>query len=276
MQILSTIRVVSLAINLPGPLAVARLRDLGASVRKVEPPTGDPLEQAQPQWYQLLHQGIEVQRLDLKQTGSRTVLDAWLAQADLLLTASRPAALERLGLRWDDLQRRFPALSQVAIVGHTAPQDDRPGHDLLYQAEYGLIMPPALPRTCLADLGGALETVLAALQVLWGRTPGQPGQRLVVSLAQTAAWFAEPLRQGLTAPGGILGGGFAGYNLYRTAQGWIALAALEPHFRRVLADELGLAQLDPELLQQHFLSRTADEWLAWARQKALPLVKVLT
>jgi hypothetical protein len=46
--------------------------------------------------------------------------------------------------------------------------------------------------------------VLAALQLLWGRHPGQPGQRLAVSLAQSAAWFAEPVRQGVTTPGGIL------------------------------------------------------------------------
>jgi crotonobetainyl-CoA:carnitine CoA-transferase CaiB-like acyl-CoA transferase len=275
MQILDTIRVLSLAINLPGPLAVARLRALGATVRKIEPPLGDPLEQARPEWYRLLHDGIAVQRLDLKEAGGRSQLDTWLAEADLVITSSRPAALERLGLGWNDLHRRFPHLSQVAIVGQPAPEEDRPGHDLLYQAQHGLVQPPALPRTCLADLGGALEAVLAALQLLWARRPDQPGQRLVVSLAEAAAWFAEPLRQGLTAPGGVLGGGFGGYQVYRTAEGWIALAALEPHFQHVLADALGLSGLDPNELQQRFLTRTADEWMEWARERDLPLVKVV-
>src|SRR5690606_25468859 len=37
-------RIVSLAQNVPGPLAVRRLRELGAAIDKVEPPGGDPLE----------------------------------------------------------------------------------------------------------------------------------------------------------------------------------------------------------------------------------------
>ena len=35
---------------------------------------------------------------------------------------------------------------------------------------------------------------------------------------------------GLTASGGILGGGFPGYGLYRAREGHVALAALERHF----------------------------------------------
>jgi crotonobetainyl-CoA:carnitine CoA-transferase CaiB-like acyl-CoA transferase len=275
MGVLDNIRVASLAINLPGPLAVARLRTLGATVHKIEPPTGDPLQHARPQWFDLLHEGVEVVRLDLKDAAGRTQLDGYLQQAHLLLTASRPAALERLGLGWPDLHQQFPQLSQVAIVGHAPPEEDLPGHDLLYQAEQGLVEPPALPRTCLADLGGALEAVLAALQLLLARKAGQPGQYQAVSLAQTAAWFAEPLRQGLTTPGGVLGGGFGGYQVYRTAQGWIAVAALEPHFQRALAAELGLVTLDAGQLQAKFLSRTAEQWAAWARERDLPLVQVV-
>ncbi len=40
MQLLDDVRVVSLAINLPGPLAAARLAEFGASVTKIEPPSG--------------------------------------------------------------------------------------------------------------------------------------------------------------------------------------------------------------------------------------------
>ena len=35
-----------LTVNLPGPLAASRLAELGALVRKVEPPAGDPLAHA--------------------------------------------------------------------------------------------------------------------------------------------------------------------------------------------------------------------------------------
>ena len=39
----SAFRVVTIALNVPGPLAVARLAEFGAVVTKVEPPGGHPL-----------------------------------------------------------------------------------------------------------------------------------------------------------------------------------------------------------------------------------------
>ncbi len=274
MHILGGVRVLSLAVNLPGPLAVARLRESGAVVRKVEPPGGDLLERSRPGWYRQLHEGVTVERVDLKQPAGRARLEGMLAETDLLVTASRPASLERLGLGWDDLHRRFPRLSQVAIVGHAGPGEDLPGHDLTYQAEHGLVVPPEMPRTCLADLGGALEAVIAALQLVVAQMRGDPGRRLAVSLSGAAAWFAEPLRQGLTAPGGTLAGAHPGYRLYRARDGWVAVAALEPQFQRTLAAAVGASALDTEGLQRMFETRTADEWETRARAMDLPLVKV--
>ncbi len=49
MQPLDGVTVVSLAVNLPGPLATARLAQLGADVTKVEPPAGDPLAVGAPE-----------------------------------------------------------------------------------------------------------------------------------------------------------------------------------------------------------------------------------
>jgi crotonobetainyl-CoA:carnitine CoA-transferase CaiB-like acyl-CoA transferase len=275
MQVLKNTKVVSLATNLPGPLAVARLRDLGAAVRKVEPPGGDLLQRADPEWYRSLHEGITVERLDLKDLTGRTRIDTYLHEANLLVTSSRPSSLERLGLGWDDLHRRFERLAQVAIVGSPAPNEDLPGHDLTYQAEHGLVQPPELPRTCLADLGGALEAVIAALELVIAGQAGAPGRRIAVSLSASAKWFAAPLARGITSPGGQLGGGFAGYGIYQTRQGWIAVAALEPHFQNALARELGVAKLEAEVLQQAFLKRTADEWLERALKSDLPIVKVI-
>jgi crotonobetainyl-CoA:carnitine CoA-transferase CaiB-like acyl-CoA transferase len=275
MQVLENIHVLTLATNLPGPLAVARLRSMGAQVLKIEPPAGDLLEHAQPDWYRRLHDGIRVERIDLKDPSGRQKLEGFLTETDLLITSSRPTALTRLGLGWDDLHGRFPRLSHVAIVGNPAPEEEVPGHDLLYQAGQGLVRPPDMPRTCLADLGGALEAVIVALQLVLAQMSGETGRRLSVSLAESASWFAEPLRRGLTVPGGMLGGGFGGYHLYQTKQGWIAVAALEPHFQKGLAGVLGLNQLDPGQLQEVFLTRTASQWVSLAQQNDLPLAEVV-
>jgi alpha-methylacyl-CoA racemase len=268
------VRVLSLAVNLPGPVAVAQLRRLGAAVVKIEPPAGDPLARARPQWYELLHRGQTVLSLDLKANDGRKQLGHWLGQSDLLVTATRTAALRRLGLDWASLHARDPRLCQVAIVGYPPPNQDVPGHDLTYQARAGLVEPPRLPRTCLADLAGAQQVVCAALALLLARERGQGGQYAQVSLAEAAAEFAAPWQRGLTTPDGVLGGAWPGYDLYRAREGWVALAALEPHFWEGLTRELGLTAPDRGQLQQAFLTKTAEEWEAWAVARGLPLLRV--
>lgn len=274
LKLLADLRIVSLAVNLPGPVAAARLRDLGANVTKIEPPEGDPLARGCPPWFESLHENVTIIRLDLKQPAERERLFALLEGADLLLTSSRPAALARLGLAWNELHLRFPRLCHVAIIGHVPPHEDEPGHDLTYQASLGLVDPPHLPRALVADLGGAEEAVSAAVALLLARERGQGAQAASVSLAEAAARLALPHEYGLTSPQGLLGGGWPGYNLYQAAEGWIAVAALEPHFAERLVRELNVESLTHELLAEAFRGRTADEWESWAVPRDLPIVAV--
>jgi crotonobetainyl-CoA:carnitine CoA-transferase CaiB-like acyl-CoA transferase len=119
----------------------------------------------------------------------------------------------------------------------------------------------------MADLMGAERAVSAALAALLGGG----GSYVEVSLAEAADALAEPLRAGLTAPGGVLGGGLPTYGLYEASDGWIAVAALEPGFRSRLAEGLGVAELTRSELEDTFRSRTAAEWEAWARELDLPV-----
>lgn len=123
-------KAISLAINLPGPTAARGLQPLGASLVKVEPPTGDPLQHYCPAWYRDLNAGQEIVPLDLKAEADRMRLDRLLQSANLLITATRPASLAKLGLGWKKLHQAYPRLCQVAIVGHPAPRENEPGHDL--------------------------------------------------------------------------------------------------------------------------------------------------
>ena len=255
-------------------MAAARLRDLGASVTKIEPPEGDPLSRGCPPWYRALCKNVNIVPLDLKSSVDRDRLSGILEKSDLLLTSFRPAALDRLGLAWNDLHASFPRLCQVVIVGHAPPDANQPGHDLTYQAVLGLVSPPDLPRSLLADLGGAEEAVSAAIALLLARQRGGAAGTTFVSLAEAAARFALPHQYGLTSAAGLLGGGWPGYNLYQTADGWIAVAALEPHFADRLVRELGVESLTHEFLAQAFLARTADDWTRWAVPRDLPIVAV--
>jgi alpha-methylacyl-CoA racemase len=270
---LTGLRIVSTALNLPGPAACARLHAMGATVDKVEPPEGDPLERYAPGWYRRLHAGIAQHRIDLKRDEGRETMRTLLDNADVLVTAQRPAALARIGLDRASLAAH-PRLCHVAILGHPPPDEDLPGHDLTYLAMCGLVRPPRMPPTLFADMAGAERVASAALALVYERLQSGRGGHAIVALADVAHDLASPLREGLTAPTGLLGGGLAGYNLYATAEGWIALAALEPRFFQHLAELLGLTPATQDKLAAKFAERTAREWEQWARANDLPLVAV--
>jgi crotonobetainyl-CoA:carnitine CoA-transferase CaiB-like acyl-CoA transferase len=274
MEPLRDTRILSLAGRLPGPVAVARLVQLGARVVKIEPPEGDALFHACPVWYHELHRGIEICTLNLKDAPARARLEELLAVSDLLVTAMRPASLERLGLSWPELRARHPRLTQIAIVGHAPPEQDQPGHDLTYQALYSLLDPPHLPRVLVADLAGAQAVVSTALALLLARERGQGSQYAEVRLAEAARDFAEPFSHGLTTPQGLLGGAFPGYNLYRAQDGWIAVAALEPQFWQRLRQAVGQESPSREHLAAFFQTQTADAWETWGREHDIPIAAV--
>ena len=271
-RLLEGLQVVTTALNLPGPAACARLRDLGAAVAKVEPPSGDPFEGFCPSWYRRLHEGMGVRRIDLKGEAGREELAALLAKADLFVTAQRPSALARLGLDPSALAARHPRLCHVAITGHAEPHHEVPGHDLTYLATHGLLAPPAMPLTLFADMAGAERAVTTALALVIARDRTGRGGSVHAPLEEAARALAQPLHEGLTRRDALLGGGYAGYNLYGARDGWIAVAALEPHFAERLAKELGIEKLSVEALRKRFSAETADHWQRWAAQRDLPIV----
>jgi crotonobetainyl-CoA:carnitine CoA-transferase CaiB-like acyl-CoA transferase len=271
---LEGLEVLNLAINIPADVAAWRLGEMGARVTKVEPPIGDGVEFECPDWYSRLTAGHEIHKLDLKDSDDRGLLAPMLERTDVLITSTRPAALQRLGLGWDELASRHESLVQVAIVGHAAPDQNVPGHDLTYVATVGLLAPPDLPRTLIADMGGAERTVSTALALLRSRADG--GERYAeVALAEAADYFAQPMRAGLTADGGLLMGGTPHYGIYRTADGWIALASLEPHFARGLLEALELdGDADREAFAAAFATRSTAAWEDWAAERDLPISAV--
>jgi crotonobetainyl-CoA:carnitine CoA-transferase CaiB-like acyl-CoA transferase len=272
--LLQGIKIVSLALNAPGPVAAARLTQLGAEVTKIEPPSGDATSNVAPKWYESLCRGQTVLRLDLKDPDGRAQLDRMLAETDLLLASFRPSALQRLGLDWKSLHARHPRLCFVGIIGYLPPLEERTGHDLTYQSDFGLLRPPEMPPTLFVDLAGAERAVSMALALLnrAART-GEAGCAWV-SLYECARDLAEPLKAGLTSAGGLLGGGYPLYGFYRASDGWIAVAALEPHFAERLLSELGLKKADRTELERIFSQRGAAEWERWAAEKDLPIAAV--
>ena len=244
-------RILSLALNLPGPAALMRCHAMGAQCVKLEPPapasagagsSGDPMRQYNAPAYEQMHQGVRILCADLKTEAGQKKLHAELARADVLLTSFRPSALKKLGLQWSALHRRYPQLAMVRIVGAAGARAEEPGHDLTYQAEQGLVTGLDLPASLYADMGGSLMASEAVLQARLQQLQSGKSVQIEVALVDATAYLALPRSWGLTRSGAAVGGGHAGYRVYACKDGRVALAALEPHFAAALAGAAGLQQ----------------------------------
>ncbi|WP_440534188.1 CoA transferase [Variovorax sp. YR566] len=277
-QPLEGVRVLSLALNLPGPAALLRCRGMGATCLKLEPPGGDPMALYNKPAYAALHEGIAIETADLKTDAGQQQLHAELTKTDVLLTSFRPSALRKLGLDWPALQARHPSLSQVAIVGAPGERAEEPGHDLTYLAESGLVTGTELPPTLYADMGGALLASEAVLKAMLLQSRKAGGVYLEVALNASADWLALPRTWGLTQPSGTVGGAHAGYRVYPCADGRVAVAALEPHFASRLCEAAQidsrdmLAPATHEALAAWLATRTRAELEAMGRERDVPLL----
>lgn len=272
------VSVVNFALNLPGPLAAQRLSQLGAEVTKVEPPSGDAFAHYARDWYATMCSGHEVVQLDLKSQQGKDAAEELLTGADVAITSFRPSALERMGL--GNLAERFPGLIHIDIVGDV-DSPETPGHDLTYQAQAGTLTPPAMPPVLLGDILGAEHAVTATLAALvrrGGRGVVKRGEgegagaHIRVGLKQAGESGALPVRYGLTSTGGLLGGGHWTYGIYETADGYVAVAALEPHFAKALSQATGAT--GREELESYLARRTTDEITALAQEAGLPISAV--
>jgi len=276
------LRVLSLALNLPGPAALMRLVQMGAHCTKVNPPAGDPMQHYTTSGYDLLHAGVKHKTLDLKTEAGQTALHKLLPNTDVLLTSFRPSALAKLSLGWKALHKQYPALSLIEVVGAPGPLAEIPGHDLTYQAEVGLVNGMNLPPSLFADMGGAVMASEATLKaIITLKTTGK-GTHHEVALSEAAAWLALPRQLGLTTPDGAVGGAHAGYRVYACKNGRVAVAALEPHFATRLCEAAGVKLAHPvkdlfkpatrQAIGAFFASQTRVQLDKLAMAKDIPLL----
>jgi crotonobetainyl-CoA:carnitine CoA-transferase CaiB-like acyl-CoA transferase len=140
-------RVVELATVVMAPYAGQILGDLGADVIKVE---YGPLDSSRLMGGGTtrglsgvalnLHRNKRSISLDVKSRAGATVLRALLGTADVFITNLRPAPLERLGLRYEDLAESMPRLVYCESHGFAsgAEEENAPVYDDIIQALTGL------------------------------------------------------------------------------------------------------------------------------------------
>ena len=113
---LKGVRILSLALNLPGPAALMRCQQMGASCVKLEPlphpsapagTSGDPMGLYNAAAYKELHHQVRITQADLKTENGQKALHREMAKTDVLLTSFRPSAMVKLGLDWKKLHKLY-------------------------------------------------------------------------------------------------------------------------------------------------------------------------
>jgi crotonobetainyl-CoA:carnitine CoA-transferase CaiB-like acyl-CoA transferase len=207
---LTGLRVVDLSRVLAGPLCTQMLADHGADVVKIEPPSGDETRLLGPPfdaagdaaYFGAVNRGKRAFGLDLSRPEGRTVLEALLADADVLIENFLPGTMERWNLGYEDvLSVRYPRLVYCTISGFGAdgPLGGLPGYDAVLQAMCGLMSINGTPESGAVRVGipivdyvtgyNALTGILLALSA---RRETGSGQRVEVALFDTALSLLVP------------------------------------------------------------------------------------
>jgi len=209
MRPLDGIKVVTLEHAIAAPFCTRQLADLGARVIKIERPgVGDFARGYDERVHGLASHFVWTNRskeslsLDVKHKEAAPILDALLADADVLVQNLAPGAAARLGLSYEALSERYPKLIVCDISGYgdDGPYRERKAYDLLIQSESGFLSitgspgEPAKAGCSIADIAAgmyAYSNILSAL-LMRGRT-GR-GCRIDVSMLESMVeWMGYPL-----------------------------------------------------------------------------------
>jgi crotonobetainyl-CoA:carnitine CoA-transferase CaiB-like acyl-CoA transferase len=199
LKVLDDIFVVDLSRVLSGPVCTMILGDMGAEVVKVEPPpTGDdsrlwgpPFVGGTSTYFLSVNRNKKSLGLNLKTNEGRRILWKLIERADVLVENFRPGVLEKLGFGYDAIRQINPRTVYCSIsgYGHTGPYRERPGYDVIAQAESGVMdltgepdRPPVKLGTSLADIVTGLYAVQGILLAFLARHRTGKGQRIDVSL----------------------------------------------------------------------------------------------
>ncbi|MFS8981380.1 CoA transferase [Cupriavidus necator] len=285
-----------------GPTCTMLLADMGARVIKVEPPGGELGRGLGPGWLgddSALFHGFNRNKLgvalDLKSADGVAVARRLIADADIVVESMRPGVMERLGLGHVQLAEAHPALiyCSISAYGQDGPYAHRAGVDGIMQADSGLMsligLPDAEPCKVQAPVVDVMTGYVACVGVLAKlaqRARDGLGGHLDVNLLNAALALQQSSITSYCADGQLPErvGSAAPYSApnqaFRTADGWVMVAAYMPERWRRLCDVLGRPALadDPrfatsplrvanrgamvEALTSVFVTRTTDTWLA--------------
>ena len=264
-----------------GPAAItSALVDLGAEVIKVEPAAGDyirqmtwPIVEGVSLMHLHLNRGKKSITLDLRSDEGKQVFRDLAKDADVVVEAMRPGALERLGIGPTDLRGRNPKLVFASISGYgaTGPYKDYPSHGIAYDTWAGIVTPQVddegftyIPEhVSIGIFAAPLYGALAILAAVIRARETAEGAELELAQSDCAAafdWYRSETYRAYERPESEVTGnpsdnyerrapGTAGmkegvrYQIYATADGHVLFMASEQAFWKNFCDGVGRMDL---------------------------------
>jgi len=250
---LAGLLVIDMAQFLSGPSAALRLADLGARVIKVERPDGGDICRTlylsdtdlagDSTLFHAINRNKQSLAADLKHPTDARRVHRLIDQADVVIQNFRPGVAERLGFGPAALRARNPRLivGSISGYGEDGPWADLPGQDLLAQALSGAMWLSGSAADGPVPLGLSVADMLAGhvlvegiLAALVRRGIGGEGGTVETSLLEAMIdlqfeVLTTHLNDGGRAPQRAAVDNAhaylaAPYGVYRTRDGWLALA----------------------------------------------------
>jgi len=315
---LDGIRVLDLSHMAAGPFCSMMLADMGAEVIKIEiPGKGDGLRRWGPPflgnegvYFLYLNRNKKSMTLNLKNSKGRWILTQLLQRADVLLENFVPGTMERLGLGPQKIMNLNPRLVYCRISGYgqTGPYSNRPGYDLLVQAQSGLMTvtgePDRAPGTkvgvAIADFGTGMYAACGIVLSLLAREKTGKGQVADVALFDSViTWMLQPLGSYLATGKlperlGTVHPVAAPYQAFRTKDSYVVIGcAADEHWQKLckVLEMDGLANdarflTNPKrvenrkeleaILKEIFVREESDVWLRRMQEAGIPCAPVNT
>lgn len=320
---LSGIKVIELADHVSAPMCARLLGDLGAEVIKIERSTGNVWRESVKQtcpWrftdnvnpgYDINNTGKKHIVLNLKTEEGLAVCHKLMETADVFVTNLRVQALKRLGLDYETMKARYPALIYAIGLGYgeKGPDADLPAFDhtafwartgfLLDQATVTDDYHPVFPPSSMGDNFTGMTLFAEVCAALFNRMKTGKGDYVRSSLfhngifAMGAMQIVTQGSDGAVYPRtrAIHGAAFGDFECKDGQRVYIAAGYDEKLIARVFSI-IGREDLinNPKfvtaearsknadalyaILRDAMLQRTADEWLVYAREADIPMVRM--
>ncbi|KAJ8656982.1 hypothetical protein O0I10_007316 [Lichtheimia ornata] len=321
---LEGLRVLDLTRVLAGPYCTMMLGDLGAEVIKVENPKGgddtrvwgppyaenksaEDQERGESAYFLCANRNKKSITVDMKSEGGRRLLHDLVRESDVLVENYLPGKLNKFGMGYEQLKKINPRLIYASITGYgqTGPYSDRPGYDVIIEAEAGLMHitgepdgNPVKVGVAITDLTTGLYAHSAILAALIKRGISGKGQWIdcslieaqVASLANIASNYLiggrEAKRMGTSHPS------IVPYQVLPTKDSFVMVGAGNQGQFEKLCDRMEMTHLktDPrfasnpdrvrhrteliDMLTKRFMEEPTEHWLEKLNGAGFPFAPI--